>query len=171
MTSMMAAGGVMGNAACQQRQTTTTAQVNANSSSTTTEPSTDSSPVAPPLEIPHRILGRTQVEVPIFGLGGAGRTPLSRPKEEQEAIAIIERAFELGIRHFDTAANYGPSEERLGNVLSADRAQLFLASKTGYRDRDGSWQELERSLQRLQTDFLDPWPFHRLTCEWYLNTL
>jgi aryl-alcohol dehydrogenase-like predicted oxidoreductase len=171
ITSMMAAGGVIGNTACQQTQTTTTAQVQPTSLSTASEPSAHSSPITSSLEIPQHILGRTEIKVPIFGLGGAGRTPLSRPDEEQDAIAIIERALDLGIRYFDTAASYGPSEERLGKVLPPHRANLFLASKTGHRDRDRAWRELEQSLQRLQTDYLDLWQFHGVTYDWDLDTL
>lgn len=82
-------------------------------------------------------------------MGGAGRTPLSWDKEK-DAVVIIEKALELGIRYFDTAASYGPSEDYFGKVLPPHRAQLFLASKTDKRDRDGAWRELERSLKRLK---------------------
>ncbi|MDJ0582883.1 aldo/keto reductase [Crocosphaera sp.] len=75
-----------------------------------------------PLEpLPERIFGNTGVSVPILGLGGAGQTPLSKYGQEKEAIAQIEAALKLGIRYFDTAANYGPSEDYLGKVLSAFR--------------------------------------------------
>lgn len=171
ITSMIAAGGAIGNAACQQTQTTATNHIQAHSSTAPQVPAHSSSTTPDSQEIPQRILGRTEVKVPIFGLGGAGRTPLSRSGEEQEAIAIIERALALGIRYFDTAASYGPSEERLGKVLPPYRANLFLASKTRHRDRDGAWRELEQSLQRLQTDYLDLWQFHSLTSDSDLNTL
>lgn len=124
----------------------------------------------PPTSIPQRILGGTGIMVPIFGLGGAA-SPLSRYDQEPQAIEIIERALDLGIRYFDTAANYGPSEERLGKVLPPYRQDLFLASKTAKRDRDNAWRELETSLTRLQTDRLDLWQFHALTREWDLDTL
>ena len=113
--------------------------------------------------MPERVLGNTGVSLPIFGLGGAGRTPLSKQGQEQEAIALVERALSLGIRYFDTAASYGPSEDYLGKVLPAHRADIFLASKTGVRDRDGAWRELERSLNRLNTDYLDLWQLHHVS--------
>jgi aryl-alcohol dehydrogenase-like predicted oxidoreductase len=113
--------------------------------------------------MPERVLGKTGVRVPLLGLGGAGQTPLSWEGSEQAAIAIIERALQLGIRYFDTAASYGPSEDYLGKVLPAHRQQIFLASKTGARDRDGAWRDLERSLQRLKTDYLDLWQFHHVS--------
>ncbi len=62
----------------------------------------------PPATMPERMLGRTEVNLPIFGLGGAGQTPLSWEGKEDDAVAIIQRALELGIRYFDTAASYGP---------------------------------------------------------------
>ncbi|ELR96734.1 aldo/keto reductase [Gloeocapsa sp. PCC 73106] len=113
--------------------------------------------------LPIRILGKTGVEVPIFGLGGAGKTPLSKPGKEAESRRLIEAAFTGGIRYFDTAASYGPSEEYLGKVIPSFRNQVFLASKTGARSRDGALRDLERSLQRLNTDHLDLWQLHHVS--------
>lgn len=121
--------------------------------------------------LPERILGKTGERLPIFGLGGAGKTPLSWNGAESKAIAIIERALELGIRYFDTAASYGPSETYLGQVLPAYRSQVFLATKTAARDRDGAWRQLEQSLQRLQTDYLDVWQFHHVSFEEELDRI
>lgn len=123
-----------------------------------------SKPPAPPAgTMPERILGKTGVKVPIFGLGGAGQTPLSKNGQEKESVAIIEAALQLGIRYFDTAASYGPSEDYLGKVLPPYRERIFLASKTHARDRDGAWQHLERSLARLKTDYLDLWQLHHVS--------
>lgn len=130
-----------------------------------------SSSSSAPTAMPSRQLGRTNVQLPILGLGGAGRTPLSQPNQAQAAIAQIQRALELGIRYFDTAASYGPSESYLGQVLPSYRDQIFLGSKTAARDRDGAWRELERSLQRLNTDYLDLWQFHHVSFEAELDTL
>lgn len=113
--------------------------------------------------MPERILGKTGVNLPIFGLGGAGQTPLSHEGREAEAVALIERAIALGIRYFDTAAEYGPSEDYLGKVLPTYRSHIFLASKTHVRDRDGAWRLLERSLKRLKTDRLDLWQLHHVS--------
>lgn len=150
MTSVAVAGGIVGGAALQQNQTNT---------------------ATPPATIPERVLGRTGVRVPIFGLGGAGQTPLSWDGAERDAVAIIERALELGIRYFDTAASYGPSEDYLGKVLPPHRSKLFLASKTDVRDRDGAWRELERSLKRLKTDSLDLWQLHHVSFPQELDTV
>ncbi|MDJ0732279.1 MAG: aldo/keto reductase [Crocosphaera sp.] len=120
------------------------------------------SPIEP---LPERILGNTGVSLPILGLGGAGQTPLSKYGQEKEAIALIEAALQLGIRYFDTAASYGPSEDYLGKVLPSYRSQVFIATKTDKRDYDGAWRELEQSLQRLQTDYIDFWQLHHVSFE------
>ncbi|MBC6429450.1 aldo/keto reductase [Nostoc sp. HG1] len=125
----------------------------------------------PPTTMPERVLGRTEVKLPIFGLGGAGQTPLSWEGKESDATAIIQRALELGIRYFDTATSYGPSEDYLGKVLPPHRSKLFLASKTDKRDRDGAWRELERSLKRLNTDYLDLWQLHHVSFSEELDTI
>jgi aryl-alcohol dehydrogenase-like predicted oxidoreductase len=125
----------------------------------------------PPAAMPERLLGRTEVKLPIFGLGGAGQTPLSWEGKERDAVAIIQRALELGIRYFDTAASYGPSEDYLGKVLPPHRSKVFLASKTDQRDRDGAWRELERSLKRLNTDYLDLWQLHHVSFSEELDTI
>lgn len=124
-----------------------------------------------PSPIPERVLGRTGTRIPIFGLGGAGQTPLSKADREREALELVEAALELGVRYFDTAANYGVSEEQLGRVLPPYRSQIFLASKTDQRTRDGAWRELERSLRRLKTDHLDLWQMHHVSFKEELDVM
>ncbi|HEY9727516.1 MAG TPA: aldo/keto reductase [Chroococcales cyanobacterium] len=153
-TSLAVAGGIIG---------TTTLKPNLTSAST------DQPAIAKAM--PERELGNTGVRVPIFGLGGAGQTPLSWENREKDAVAIVERALELGIRYFDTAASYGPSEDNLGKVLPAYRDKIFLASKTDKRDRDGAWRELERSLKRLKTDHLDLWQLHHVSFQQELDQI
>ena len=150
ITSVAVTGGIVGGTALQQDASNT---------------------ATPPATMPERLLGRTGVKVPIFGLGGAGQTPLSWEGKEKDAAAIIEKALELGIRYFDTAADYGPSEDYLGKVLPSHRSKLFLASKTDKRDRDGAWRELERSLKRLNTDHLDLWQLHHVSSRQDLDTI
>jgi aryl-alcohol dehydrogenase-like predicted oxidoreductase len=142
MSSVAVAGGIVGATTLQQNATNT---------------------ATPPATMPERVLGRTQVQVPIFGLGGAGQTPLSSEGRERDAVAIIEKGLQLGIRYFDTASSYGPSEDY--------RSKLFLASKTDKRDRDGAWRELERSLKRLNTDYLNLWQLHHVSFAQELDTI
>ena len=121
--------------------------------------------------MPERILGKTQISLPILGLGGAGQTPISKENRESEAIALIEKALELGIKYYDTAASYGASEEQFGKVLPPYRDRIYLNSKTAARDYDGAWQELERSLKRLNTDYLDSWQLHHVSFMEELNEI
>lgn len=150
-TSVAVAGGIVGGTALQQNLTST----EDNRVTQGNLPVTNT--------MPERELGNTGIRVPILGLGGAGKTPLSWPEREEDAVAIARRALELGIRYFDTAASYGPSEDYLGKVLPAYRNRVFLASKTASRDRDGAWRDLERSLTRLNTDYLDLWQLHHVS--------
>jgi aryl-alcohol dehydrogenase-like predicted oxidoreductase len=121
------------------------------------------SSITPSKPMAERILGKTGLSVPLLGLGGAGQTPLSQSLKASESYELIEAAIGLGIRYFDTAASYGPSEDYLGEALQPYRQQLIIASKTAKRDRDGAWRELERSLSRLKTDYLDIWQLHHVS--------
>ena len=155
ITSVTVAGGVMGVNSLQ----------NNSKNNTKTQ-------IKIPLSIPKRTLGNTGIKVPLLGLGGAGRsTPLDKSSRENEAIAIIERALELGIKYFDTAASYGTNEDYLGKVLPPYRQQIFLATKTYNRDRDGMWRQLESSLKRLNTDYLDLWQLHSLSSSEHIETI
>ena len=160
-TSLAVAGGIIGCATLKQDLT----------SSAKDQPPATTNSLSTGTAMLERELGKTGVSVPIFGLGGAGQTPLSWENREQDAVAIIERALELGIRYFDTAAEYGPSEDNLGKVLPPHREKIFLASKTSKRDRDGAWRELERSLKRLNTDHLDLWQLHHVSFDRELDTI
>jgi len=111
--------------------------------------------------LPTRALGRTGVEVTILGLGGQGRLERGSGGPDTTA-AIINRALDLGINYFDTAARYGPSQDHYGEALGDRRRGIFLASKTHDRTRDGSLRLLDDSLRRLRTDHLDLWQLHNI---------
>ena len=110
--------------------------------------------------IPTRPLGQTGVQVTIVGLGGEG--VLRSWGREREAAALIHRALDLGITYCDTAPAYSGSQDYYGAVLAERRREIFLASKTHDRSRDGSLRLLEESLRRLNTDHLDLWQLHNL---------
>jgi predicted aldo/keto reductase-like oxidoreductase len=98
-------------------------------------------------------LGRTGLEVSRVGIGGI---PLTRPAEA-DAIAVVQRALELGVNFIDTAIGYRDSEVRIGRALAASairRDQVVLATKGGIA------QHIAWSLQRLGTDHIDLWQFH-----------
>jgi len=110
--------------------------------------------------MPKRTLGKTRYNVGIFSLGGQGA--LERHKDEENCLKIIARAYDLGVNYFDTSPIYGPSEDYYGKVLKSFRKNIFLASKTDKRDKNGSLKEIEKSLNRLNTDYLDLWQIHHL---------
>ena len=95
-----------------------------------------------------------------------GGWALAEALSEQEAIDLINHALEKGITFFDTAPTYGKhseSEIRLGKALGEKRRDTVLSSKTFCRDASGAKQDLEGSLERLNTSFLDIWMFHEVT--------
>lgn len=114
-------------------------------------------------EIPRRILGRTGIEVSALALGGSH---LAETKSEREAIRIVHEAIAAGLTFMDNAWEYhdGQSELLMGQALAAGhhRQQVFLMTKvcTHGRDRRTAMRQLEQSLKRLQTDYLDLWQVH-----------
>lgn len=110
--------------------------------------------------IPQRTFGKTGVKVTIIGQAG-GRFPLIT---FDEARAITLRAYDLGINYFDTSIDYwgGRSEEVYGAVLPPFRKHIFLTTKANERTRAGAEAELETSLKRLRTDYIDLWQMHAL---------
>lgn len=116
-----------------------------------------------PFNIPHRKLGNTGESVSIYGLGGQGT--LEEAWGHDEAIAIINRAIDLGINYLDTSAYYGTnargiSERYIGEAMKTRRDEVFLATKTFSRSYDGAMSDLEKSLNNLQTDQIDLWQIH-----------
>ncbi|MGH8939333.1 MAG: aldo/keto reductase, partial [Actinomycetes bacterium] len=74
----------------------------------------------------------------------------------------VQEALDAGINHFDVAASYGDAELRLGPWMPRIREQIFLATKTGERDAEGAWREINASLERLQTDRVDLLQLHAI---------
>lgn len=110
--------------------------------------------------LPRRPLGRTGRDVTLFGLGGEG--VLRTNGRAGEAVRVIHRALDQGVNYFDTAPAYSSSRDYLGAALGERRRDIFLASKTHDRTRDGSRRLLDDSLRRLRTDHLDLWQLHDL---------
>ena len=75
--------------------------------------------------------------------------------DQDTADASVRLALDAGINHFDVAASYGDAELRLGPWMPEIRDRVFLATKTGLRGRDQAWAQINRSLERLQTDHVD----------------
>jgi aryl-alcohol dehydrogenase-like predicted oxidoreductase len=113
-------------------------------------------------EIPKRTLGRTGLKVTMMGIGGHHA---DLPEKEEDTIAIIHRALELGINFFDNADcyNQGRAEERMGKALEGHRQNIVLMTKVDQRDAEGARATLEKSLRHLSTDYLDIWQFHAVS--------
>ena len=112
--------------------------------------------------LPTRPLGRTGIEVSIVGFGSGSRFLMYG--DEDQALAALTRALDLGITYIDTAHSYGDgrSEERVGRLLPARRRDVTLATKLSARTLDGARRQIELSLQRLRTDHLDVLHIHAL---------
>jgi len=127
-------------------------------------------------------LGSQGLTVPVEGLGCMGMTTLAggniygKP-DEDEAIATIHRARELGVTLLDTADLYGPllNERLVAKAIAGQRDQYTIATKFGFEVNDDeqlTWQingrpeyvrkAVERSLRNLQTDYIDLYYLHRL---------
>lgn len=111
-----------------------------------------------------KTLGRTGLKVKTLGFGGI---PIQRVSEE-EAIQVVRRCYELGINYFDTARWYTNSEERIGKALEDVRDEVFIATKSARRTKDGVLKELEISLENLRTDWIDVYQLHTVSSreEW-----
>jgi aryl-alcohol dehydrogenase-like predicted oxidoreductase len=98
-----------------------------------------------------RRLGRTGHRSSVLIYGAAALAEV----DQDTADASVRLALDAGINHFDVAASYGEAELRLGPWMGRIRDRIFLATKTGLRDREAAWAQVNRSLERLRTDHLD----------------
>ena len=135
------------------------------------------------LPLPGRALGRTGHVAGLFSLGG--QASIEQADKHDVSIAIINRAIDLGVNYIDTAAAYGRprdatrqrweldgiSQTFVGEVMATRRKEVFLASKTDDRTRDGSLRLLEQSLKLLKTDHLDLWQLHNIARDEQLDEI
>jgi aryl-alcohol dehydrogenase-like predicted oxidoreductase len=112
----------------------------------------------PPI-LPRRNYGKTDVKLSIIGFGGI----VVMNAEQKQANQIVAEAVEKGVNYFDVAPSYGDAEIKLGPALKPYRKKVFLACKTGQRQREAAAAELKQSLQRLHTDHLDLYQLHGIT--------
>ena len=101
-------------------------------------------------------LGTTGITVPQNAFGAL---PVQRV-DMDTAVAILRRAYEGGMRFFDTARAYTDSEEKLGNAFEGIRDRIYIASKTMGRTPEAFREQLDTSLKLLKTDYLDIYQFH-----------
>ena len=121
-------------------------------------------------DLPLRRLGKTNVMVTPIGIGGAALSHgYTTPTTDEEAIAAVNRAAELGIAYIDTSPGYGQSERRIGLAFKNNdelRKKFFLATKTGTGVRpsnyttDWTYRSVENSLKLMNTDWIDLMQIH-----------
>jgi len=116
--------------------------------------------------IPRRPFGRHADSVSILGLGGYH---LGKVKSVREAVRIVHAALDAGINFLDNAWEYhdGESERRMGRAIRDRRGAAFLMTKvcTHGRSAKVAMRQLNESLRRLQTDYLDLWQVHECVYE------
>ena len=126
---------------------------------------------------PYRRCGRSGLQLPAVSLGLWHNFGDDKPIESQRAI--LRRAFDLGVTHFDLANNYGPpyggAERNFGSIFASDfrryRDELVLSTKAGYDMWPGPYGDhgsrkyllssLDQSLKRMQVDYVDVFYSHR----------
>lgn len=119
--------------------------------------------------LPTRRYGRTGLAMPVFTCGGM-RYQQSWEDEELDKVSAdnqknleqcIHRAMELGINHIETARGYGTSEIQLGLVLpKLPREKLIVQTKVSSRDADEFLKNFDRSMKKLQLDYVDLLSLH-----------
>ncbi|WP_029501511.1 aldo/keto reductase [Lachnoclostridium phytofermentans] len=101
-------------------------------------------------------LGKTEL---LVDRNGFGALPIQRATLDN-SIKILQKAYENGINFFDTARFYTDSEEKIGQALSKVREDIFIATKTAAVKEESFWRDLETSLNKLKTDYIDLYQFH-----------
>ena len=120
------------------------------------------------------LLGRTGIEVSVAGLGCGGHSRLgtAQGKSDRQATGIVEFAMDLGINFIDTARAYG-TESVVGAAIKNKRDKVVISTKSS-AGRAGNLlsgqavvESLEKSLDKLQTDYVDVFNLHGVTAEQY----
>ena len=101
-------------------------------------------------------LGKTGITVPQNAFGAL---PIQRVSQET-AVKLLRRAYEGGMRFFDTARAYSDSEVKVGEAFNGIREKVYIASKTAAKTPEAFWKELEITLTNLRTDYLDLYQLH-----------
>ena len=104
-------------------------------------------------------LGKTGICVPQNGFGAL---PIQRISKDA-AVQLLRRAYDGGMRFFDTARAYSDSEEKVGAAFGdgyIKRSDIVITTKTAAKTPDDFWRDLETSLRNLKTDYIDVYQFH-----------
>jgi len=101
-------------------------------------------------------LGMTGITVPQNAFGAL---PIQRV-DLDTAVRILRKAYDGGMRFFDTARGYTDSEIKLGAAFEGMRDKIFIASKTQAKTPEQFWEQLNTTLTNLKTDYLDIYQLH-----------
>jgi len=101
-------------------------------------------------------LGKTGISVPQNAFGAL---PIQRVSEE-EAVSLLRKAYEGGMRFFDTARAYSDSEVKLGKAFEGMRDKVYISSKTMATTREKFEEDLKTTLTNLKTDYIDIYQLH-----------
>lgn len=102
------------------------------------------------------VLGSTGIKVPQNAFGAL---PIQRDSEEV-AVHLLKKAYDGGMRFFDTARAYSDSEIKVGKAFEGIRDKVFIATKTMAKTPEEFWEQLNTSLENLKTDYIDIYQFH-----------
>ena len=131
------------------------------------------------MPLPKRLFGKTGLSVTQLGFGAMElRGPQvwnGRPIADADADAILNAVLDSGINFIDTAGCYGVAEESIGTFISSRRSEYYLATKCGctftpvlngkldvthVHERDTYLRNIDESLRRMKTDYIDVWHLH-----------
>ncbi len=101
-------------------------------------------------------LGKTGIVVP---QNAFGCLPIQRDSVEV-AVGLLRKAYDGGMRFFDTARAYTDSEVKVGEAFDGMRDKIFIATKTAAKTPEDFWKDLETSLTNLRTDYIDIYQLH-----------
>lgn len=117
-------------------------------------------------EVSTRPLGKTGLQVSCLCFGGAH---LGRIESDREAVRLLQEAIDAGVTFLDNAWEYhdGRSEELMGRAIRDRRQQVVLMTKvcSHGRDKGVALRQLDESLRRLKTDYVDLWQIHEVVYE------
>ena len=101
-------------------------------------------------------LGKTEI---VVNKNGFGALPIQRISDE-DAVYLLRKAYDGGIRFFDTARAYSDSEHKLGLAFEGIREKMYIATKSGAQNGEAMREDLKKSLENLKTDYIDIYQFH-----------
>ncbi len=101
-------------------------------------------------------LGKTEL---VVNKNGFGCLPIQRITKA-EAVYLLQKAFDHGINYYDTARAYSDSEEKLGEAFRYVREKIVISTKTAAKTAEAFWKDLDESLRKLKTDYIDIYQFH-----------